>query len=186
VVDGHLLGDALGGPGVRRIQLPAGVLLDQGQGVRRVAVHLVGGAVDDRRLDAVLADVLQHVERAGGVHVEVGERIAHGPVVRGLGGRVDHDGDVTAVVPEDLPERVAVPDVDAVMGVRRAQLIGQPPHVPGGGRLGAEELLAHVVVDADHVQTQAGEVPDRLRPDQPSGPGYQGDSHVRPLQNAGR
>ena len=88
--------------GWRRVDLPAGLLLDQRQAVGPVAVHLVGGAVDERRVDAVLADVLQHVEGAAGVDVEVGERVAHRPVVRRLGGGVDDHGDVAAVLLEDL------------------------------------------------------------------------------------
>ena len=61
---------------------------------------------------------------------------------------------------------VPVADVGVVVGVRPAQVAGEPQHVPGGGRLGAEELPAHVVVDADHVQAEPGEVPDRLGTDQ--------------------
>ena len=72
-----------------------------------------------------------------------------------LGGGVDHHGDVPAVPLEDL--RRARPG----RGCRRRggctpspSSLGQPPHVPRGGRLRAEELLAHVVVDADDVQAR--------------------------------
>src|SRR4029453_15756939 len=57
--------------------------------------------------------------------------------------------------------------------------VGPPAPLPRGRRPGPEELLAHVVVDADHVEPEAGEVPDRLRADESAGSGYQGDSHVR-------
>ena len=79
---------------------------------------------------------------------------------------------------EDRRERVAVADVDVVVRVRVAELAGEPQHVPCGGSLLAEELGAHVVVDADHVQAQAGEVPDRLGADQTRRSGDQCDAHV--------
>jgi hypothetical protein len=53
-----------------------------------------------------------------------------------------------------------------VVGVRAAEVGGQPLDVPRGGRLRAEELLPHVVVDADHVESEAGEVPHRLGADE--------------------
>jgi hypothetical protein len=86
--------------------------------------------------------------------------------VRRLRGGVHDDRDVLPVPAEDLAQRGAVADVHVVVGVRVAQLAGQPQHVPRRGRLRPEEPRAHVVVDADHVQPQRGEVPYRLRPDQ--------------------
>ena len=74
------------------VDLVAGLLLDQRQAVGRVAVDLVGRAEDERRLGRVLAGVLQHVEGADGVDVEVGERLLGGPVVRGLARRCGSPG----------------------------------------------------------------------------------------------
>ena len=127
--------------------------------------------------ERVLAGVLQHVERADGVHVEVGVRLLGGPVVARLTGGVDHDGDVRAVLLEDLGQPFAVADVDVEVGVRVAELAGQPQQAPRGRSVLAEEVAAHVVVDADDVEAQAGEMADRLGADQSRRAGDQCDRH---------
>src|SRR5262249_61050267 len=106
----HVLADALL-VGVAGLDLPAGYPLDQRQRVGPVAVDLVGGAVDHRRVDAVVPDVLQDVEGTGGVDVEVGVGVAHGPVVRRLRRGVHDQGDVAPVTGEDARQRVPVADV---------------------------------------------------------------------------
>ena len=150
-----------------------------GRRVRPVAVDLVGGAVDDRRLDAVLAHVLQHVERADGVDVEVGERVAHRPVVRRLGRGVDHHRDVPAV-----PRRRSRPARRGRGCRRRGGCTRRRGRWSAARTFHAVDAsapknsLAHVVVDADHVEAEAGEVPDRLRADQTADPVTSATAHV--------
>jgi hypothetical protein len=140
--------------------------------------------VDERRLDAVLTCELQHVERATRVHVEVRERVPHSPVVRRLRRGVDHDRDVTGVPLEDLPQRVPVPDVHPVMGVRRPEVRGELLDVPRRRSLGPEELLPHVVVDPHDLQAEPGKMPDRLGADETTRSSNQGDGHEQTLQRS--
>ena len=55
---------------------------------------------------------LEQVESAVGIDPEVGLRIARGPVVRWLGGGVDDQVDLLAVLGEDAIDPVGVADVD--------------------------------------------------------------------------
>src|SRR5947209_7242058 len=71
-----------------------------------------------------------------------------------------------------------ITDVGAKVPVAAGQLALQPPALPGGGRLGAEEPLAHVVVDADDVHAQPGEMSGRLRTDQSGGAGNDCHAHA--------
>jgi hypothetical protein len=123
----------------------------------------------------VRARRLQHVERADRVDVEVGERLLGRPVVRGLGRGVDDQADVAAQLGEERGQPVPVADVDLVVGVPVADLLGQAVQVPPGGAVLAEEVAAHVVVDADDVHAEAGEVPHRLGADQTGGSGHHDD-----------
>ena len=133
--------------------------------------------MDEYRLRGVQPGVLQHVEGAHGVDVEVGERLLGRPVVAGLSGGVDHHRDAGAVLLEDLLQPVPVTDVDVEVGVGVTQLAGQAQQAPRGGAVLAEEVPAQVVVDAHHVQAQTGEVAGRLGADQAGGSGHQRDAH---------
>jgi hypothetical protein len=108
------------------LDLVPGVQFDQRQRVGPVAVHLVGGAVNERRLGRIRPGVLQQVQGADGVDVEIGVRFLGGPVVTGLAGGVDHHGDVRAVLLEHLRQALTVADVDVDVGVRVGQLAGEP------------------------------------------------------------
>src|SRR5690606_9865390 len=82
-------------------ELPARLQLDEREFVRPVAVDLVRRGEDEDRVRTVPAKSLQQVERAGRVDVEVRERLARGPIVRGLSGRVDDQLDRGAEPPEE-------------------------------------------------------------------------------------
>ena len=69
--------------------VPAFRQLDQGDAVGAVAIHLVCGHVNERRVRTVPAAGLQDVQGAAGVGIEVVEGNGGGAVVRGLGGGVD-------------------------------------------------------------------------------------------------
>jgi hypothetical protein len=67
--------------------------------------------------------------------------------VRRLGGRVQDEADRRSVLAEDALDRRAIADVDVVVRVLR--VVGDEPiPLPAGRCVGAEELAAHVVVDA--------------------------------------
>ena len=179
-VDRHVLGDArpaYGWPGSISQRVSSST---SGRRVGPVAVHLVGGAVDERRLDAVLAHVLQHVERADGVDVEVGERVADRPVVATAARRCGSPRAMSAAVPlEDL--RRARPG----RGCRR-----RGGCTPSPSSLVSRRTFHAVDASAPKncrrmslsmpttSQAEAGEVPDRLRADQTARSGHQRDSHT--------
>ncbi len=99
---------------------------------------------------------------------------------------MDDQADVAAELVEELPHRRLVADVDGDMAIGRVgalQLAAVP--VRRCGR--PEEVLAHVVVDADDLKALVGEEAHRLRADQPGRAGHQYDvSHVgRPFRVLG-
>jgi len=177
IVDRHGLVDASGIPMPGRELIPR-IELDQGKPVGQIAVDLVGGTEDEGRLGRVETGVFEHVERAARVDVEIGERLAGGPVVARLRRRMDHEDDVAPISAKDSPYRVTVTHVDAGVGVPVAEAAHQSLPVPGRGGLGPEEVAAHVVVDAHHMQAQPGEVPGGFRPDQSGRAGNHRNAHA--------
>ena len=141
LVDRKALGNA-----VRELRVgvvPAPLQLLEGDGVGPVAIDLVGGHVNERRLGAVAARRLQQVQRAHGVHVKVIEGNAGRQIVRGLGRGVDDDGRLERL--DQLQDGGAVADIQLVVG-EAGQRLPQPLLVPAGVALRAEEGLALVVV----------------------------------------
>ncbi len=126
----------------------------------------------------MLAGVLDHVQRPDGIDVEVGERVASCPVVRRLGGGVDHELDVGAVRPEQVLDRRTVADVEVLVGVGSPSSSSSAAGHPGGRRVVAEEHLAHVVVDTHDLHSETGEVLGGLGPDEAGGSGDERDGHV--------
>ena len=90
--------------------------------------------------------------------------------MRRLGGGVDDQLDVGAVLGKQGLDPLAIPDVDLAMRVVR-DLRFQVAAAPLRRRVVAEELLPHVVVDADDLETLRTEEADRLRADQTGRPG---------------
>jgi hypothetical protein len=118
----------------------------------------------------------QEDDRARRVDGEVGQRLARGPVVRGLRGRVHDHRDVAAVVREELTDTGLVADVQ--IGVPVAAHRGfQPLPVPSRATRRSEEVPAHVVVDADDVEALRGEERRRFRSDEAGRAGDDGDRH---------
>ena len=83
--------------------------------VGSVAVHLVGGAVDERRVGAVASCRLEKVQGAGRVDREVGLRVVSGPVVRRLRSRVYDELDAPSVAGEQSVDAVGVADVQFLL-----------------------------------------------------------------------
>src|SRR5207302_1395911 len=78
---------------------------------------------------------------------------------------------------EDGVNGLVVPDVGVDVAIAIAQAALEALALVAGGRFLAEEALAHVVVDADDVQTLLGEVAGRLRADQPGRSSNHCDTH---------
>jgi hypothetical protein len=79
-VDAHLLVDALV-IRVVRVELPPLFKLQERQGVRSIAIDLVGRAEDERGLRTEPPRVLEHDERPVGVDGEVRIEVPGGPIV---------------------------------------------------------------------------------------------------------
>ncbi len=160
-------------------QLQALLELHQRQRVGRVAVHLVGRAVHERRAVGVAAGRLEQVERPERVDLEVDVRVRCRPVVGRLRGRVDHQLDRVGVLGEHALDGIAIADVDRQrakrVGVAREQRVGDAR----GRGVGPEQLRAHVVLEADHLESELDEASDRLRADQPARAGDDRRGHAR-------
>ena len=153
LVDGEILGNAIGEGGIRIV--PTGFEFGQRDDIRSVAIDLVGGHVDKRCIRAGLARRFEHVQRADGVGVEVVERNGGRAVVARLGGGMD-DG-IGADLLDQLQNAGPVTDVDFVMD-EAGQVGLQALLVPTGITLRTEEHGALVVVNAMDLPAEAGEV----------------------------
>ena len=137
-----------------------------------VAVHLVGGAVDERRVDAVLRASSRSrlsVPPALTSKSVNGSRAAQS--CDGWAARVDRPRAMSVPYSLKSPRSaVAVADVEVDVAVAVAQLAVEPLARSRRWSLGAEEVRAHVVVDADDVQARArrSAAPPRSRSARPS------------------
>ena len=150
-VDPHRLVDAVA---LRRVGVvPARLELDELELVRRVAVDLVRGQEDERRLGHVLAGRLEQVERADRVDLEVVERARSR---RGRARAAPRSGRLRSgrsrrTRREDasrsrMSRSWCVKRFVAARSRSRFQVVSPS---------GAEEVAAHVVVDAVHLQPRA-------------------------------
>src|SRR5690606_6692304 len=89
------------------------------------------------------------------------------------------------VLLEDLLQPVPVADVGVEVGVGAAQVADEAAQAPAGRAVLTEEVAAQVVVDADHVQAEPGEVAGRLRADQSGRAGHQCDTHENSRSSGG-
>lgn len=71
--------------------------------------------------------------------------------MRGLGRGVDDQFDVLAAFGEDRVDGLPIANIGVAVSVVIESLL-QLLAVPGGGAVLAEEVLAHIVVDADDVE----------------------------------
>ena len=154
LVDGEVLGDAVCVVGIGVV--PAGFEFGQSNGVRPVAIDLVGGHVDEGRFRAGLAGGFQQIKGTNSVGVEVIERDRGGAVVRRLGGGVDDR--VGPHLAQEGEDALAVADVEFVMNESVAEGFGEATLVPASVALRAEEHGALVVVHAMDFPTQLREV----------------------------
>jgi hypothetical protein len=156
LVDRHLQVDAAE-PAMVLGQLEPSGVLDERQRVGPVAIDLVGRGEDEGRVGRMGARGLQQVEGAGGVDGEVRVRLAGRPVVRRLRGGVDDDRRVAGVAGEEP----MTPSASRMSKLGRPEAVDLVDELARHGRrrrLGAEEIRAHVVLDADDVESLLGEV----------------------------
>lgn len=161
LINGEVLGDAIRVDGIGVV--PAGFQFGQCDGVGPVAVDLVGGHVDERRLRAGLAGGFEQVEGADRVGVEVVERDGGSTVVRRLGGGVD-DG-VGPDLAQQREDTLAVADVEFVVNKGVTEGFGEPSLVPSGIALRAEKDGALVVVHAVDFPAECGKMDADFRAD---------------------
>lgn len=117
LIDGHAFINTMKPIQVIRTQLPTFFLLLKGQTIRRVSVNLVRAGKNKRRLRAGQAGRFQKIQGADGVDPEVGVGFLGGPIMTGLGGGMNHQGDVFAVLMEEFFHRLAVPDIQGPVRV---------------------------------------------------------------------
>ena len=176
LVDGHGFIDPVEKWMIFR-QLPAGRLLHQRQLIRQITVDFISTGKNKNRFRAVAAGQFQKIQGAIGVDAEIGQRFAGGPIVRRLSGGVDDKLDIRRVFLENLFKTLKITDVQVVMRVP-FDLFRENLPVPGGGSLGAKEIFAQIVVDADNLQAFIGKISCRLRTDQPRRASDERDAHV--------
>ncbi len=143
LVDGKVLGDAVGIGGIGVV--PAGFQLGQSNGVRPIAIDLVGGHVDEGRFGTGLAGGFQQVQGADGVGIKIIEGDGGGAVVGRLGGGVDDGIGLQCLQHGEHAGTVA--DVELMVNEGSPEGFGEPALVPPGIALRAEEDGALVVVD---------------------------------------
>ena len=120
--------------------------------------------MNERRLCARTAHGLEQIERPPGIYVEVVERASGSEVVTGLCRGMDH-----RLGPEplhQLQDADSITDVEFVMGKPRI-LAAQALLIPARVTLGAEEVGAHVVVEAMDRPPEVVEMRNHLGADQP-------------------
>src|SRR6185437_9580079 len=91
--------------------------------------------------------------------------LARSPVMRWLRRRVNDDRDVLAHLAKQLRDCILVANVERMMPViwnGRYQLVSHP----AGGSFITKKVLAHVIVNTDHVHAFGGEMPHSFRADQ--------------------
>ena len=150
---------------VRRINLPARIEFDERQEIGRVAVHFVGGHVNEYRLWTVAPRSFKQHRGSVRVHGEIGRRIGCRPVVRGLRCRVNNEIYLIAASAKDPDDLIGVAYVNLAVDIV-AVLACEAFANPSRRGLGAEEVAAHVVVDANHVPALSGVIGRCLRSDQ--------------------
>ncbi len=166
-VDPHRLVDPIpvGGVGV----IPTRFELHELELVRRVTVDLVGREEDERRIRARAPGALEEVQCPDRVDLEVVEGSRRGQVVRGLGRAVD---DQVRRGPRRQGRGSRRGHECRGRGVQTCRRRShQPLEVPRRVPRLAEEVAAHVVVDANHAETARVEEGDGLRADQAAGTG---------------
>lgn len=129
IVDRHGLVDPLGIIGVVRRYLPTGVQLNQRKSVGQIPIDLVGGGENEYGVGTEASGRLQQIQGPIGVDGEVRDRFPCRPIMGGLGGGVDDETEIGAILLKDPCDPFPISDVDRQVGeilVGSFQFIGHP------------------------------------------------------------
>lgn len=167
LIDRESFRDAVFESGI--VVIPAGAEFLELDGVRTVAIDLVGGHMDEGGFGAGAAGGFEKVQRTDRVGIEIGEWDGCCAVVGRLGGSVDDDGGFD--FRDEVEDAFAVADVkgDVLVG---GDFLAQAVERPSCVAFGAEEDGAFVVVEANDSIVTAGEVEADFRADKTAGAGY--------------
>lgn len=137
-------------------------------GVGPVPVNFIRAHVDENGIPGILARCFQQVQRATGIDVEIIERPAGGQVVAGLGSGMNDE--------RWFQFRHELGDFRSIANIEFEMLKGGPGVtqsllIPASISLRAEEIAAHVVVDAKDAPIARGEVGGDFGADQAGGTG---------------
>src|ERR1035437_2280021 len=146
--------------------IPARVQFLHGDGVGPVAVHLVGGHVNERRFGAGATGGFEEVQSAQRIDLEVEEWNGGGAIVRGLGGGVNDE--VRPKLFHQGQHSLPVADIERGMPVVR-HLTAQAFQDPTGIAFGTEKDSAMIAVDAGYAEALTGEEEGDFRADQATG-----------------
>src|SRR6185369_14957590 len=116
----------------------------------------------------VVARGHQHVHRAHRIDIEIVVRNRRGLIVGGLRSRVDDE--IGPLAGHQIAYTLAVADVEVEVTVA-GNVIHQIAHHYSSRAGRAEELLPHIVIDADDVPTLAGQQARALGADETAGSG---------------
>jgi hypothetical protein len=130
--------------------------------------------MDEDSLRDSLTARLKEVEGTDRVDIEILKRPRGGEIMARLGRGVNHQLRLDLL--DQVPNAVTVSDIELTMCEVVAGTF-QPFLVPAGIAGGAEELRAHVVVNAHDTPTPAVEVGHDLRTDEPVRPSDQNGAH---------
>ena len=155
-IDRHGLVNAVSGVSV----VVALFLFHQGQPVRPVSVDLVCAGETERGFGAVVSRRDQQIQGADRIHIKIvignRGRLVVGRLRRGV------NDEVRALALEKIADRLAVADIQVQVFVV-AQGLGEFFDDGTCGAAGAEESLAHVIVDANDSPSLGAEQANTLR-----------------------
>jgi hypothetical protein len=172
LIDCHVLGDAVGV--FRIIIIPARRQFFELNAIGSITVNLVGRKVRENDRSADASRGFEQIESTAGVHVEILERHLGREIVAGLRGAMDDC--IRLDIRDRFDDRFAIADIQFVMG-KMFQFRGNALQVPTRVAFGAEELGAHVVINAVNVPTLGIKVLRDSRTDQTGAAGNQNSFH---------
>src|SRR6185437_11779857 len=176
VIDRHGLRNSLC-VRMRWIDLPAGIQLDERQKIGCVSIDFVRRHVNEHCFWAVAARGLEQSGSSICVDGEVGDGIGGCPIVRGLRCRMNNEIDFVAGAAKDSRYLFGVAYVHLAMDIV-AIFVFEALAYPARRSFGAEEVAAHVIVDADYIPSLGCVIGGCLRSHQTGGAGNNCETHV--------
>src|SRR5882724_6975093 len=138
--------------------------------IRRIAVNLVRADEGENRLRGMLPRSLQQIHCPQSIHFEIHNRYLPRLVMRRL--RRAMRDQIKPLPPKKSLQPRTVPNVN----IRVSKTLGrglQPPKIPQRVSRRPKKHPPHIIVDAKNTATLPVKMLDRLRANQPAGPGHQ-------------